>query len=380
MAVGTAHPIRVYDALLADIRSRVEGGEYGPAKLLPSEKVLARNHNISRWAVREALDVLEGENLIERIPGRGTVVARPRVQRSVEIKSLAVVVDVTVETRQNSYALELLHHIRSSNPKLSRPFSLSYHFHDFAEDEGFLEALPDDLVVVIPFSHKCQTRLEQLRDEGSPRVICLARKLANDAVPQVYVDHKVGVKRATEYLLTLGHRRILMVMPPSYPGGHSDVRHKAFIQVMQEAGLPASSVLTGHYPGQRDVYELIAEKLASDSAPTAIFVAAGSLTGPTMYALMKMGKHVPEDLSVVAYDDLPEWRAFTPPLTAVRQPLGELAGVLLGTLETYAETGGLPRVRSAICPELVVRESCRGESGKTRMFQVLSESHNEFGR
>jgi DNA-binding LacI/PurR family transcriptional regulator len=354
----------VYDVLLADIRSRVDGGDLAPTQLLPSEKVLARNHSISRWAVREALNVLEGEGLIERIPGRGTIVAGPRVDRRVQVKTLAVVVDVTVESRQNSYALELLQCLRSANLKLSRPFSLSWHFHDFSEDENYLDHLPDDLVAVMPFSHKCQSQLEQRRGDGPPRVICLARELVNDAIPQVYVDHKLGVKWATEYLLTLGHQRILMVMPPSYPGGHSDVRHKAFVKVMQEAGLAACSVLTGHYPGQRDVHGLVAEKLASPSAPTAIFVAAGSLTGPTMYALMRMGKRIPEDLSVVAYDDLPELRAFTPPLTAVRQPLGELADVLLRTLENYIETGRLMNVRTAIRPELVVRESCRGRTDK----------------
>jgi DNA-binding LacI/PurR family transcriptional regulator len=376
MAVGTAQGVRVYDGLLADIRNRVAGGDLGPTQLLPSENTLARSHNISRWAVREALSVLADEGLVERIPSRGTMVADPRSAERMKISSLAIVVDATVDLGRNGYALEILQHIRANNAKLTQPFNVSYHFHDFTEGDGFLDEVDNDLVVVLPFSGRCQSLLEQRPSGDSPRVICLARELSNDALPQVYVDHKLGTRMAVEYLLGIGHRNILMIAPPSYPGGFSDVRCKVFQELMRQAGLSPLIETTVNHPGYQDVYDALAGHLEARGGPTALFIASGMLAAPAMHALSRMGRDVPDDLSVVTYDDMPDLRSFSPPITAVRQPLQELISVMLHALESCARTGRVARIRSAVRPELVVRASCRAEARTAPTLEISHEVLN----
>ena len=108
-----------------------------------------------------------------------------------------------------------------------------------------------------------------------------------------------------------------------------------------------------------------------------MFVANDQMALGVLRALHEAGRRIPEDVSVVGFDDIPEAPYFTPPLTTVRQDFGELGSrslrVLVRAMETF-KVGGRPPAGSLIAPELIVRASTArapspvsGGTGRTRV-------------
>ena len=151
----------------------------------------------------------------------------------------------------------------------------------------------------------------------------------------VGIDERGGARRAAEHLLALGHRRFAVVCEPDV---HRE-RLAGYRKALDGAG---AEWARRRLPGA----------LAADPRPTAILAASDRLALGALDAARAAGLRVPEDLSVVGFDDLPGAAGSKPPLTTIRQPLlekGEIAGRLL--------TAG-PTDHAAILPvELVVRGS-----------------------
>lgn len=143
-------------------------------------------------------------------------------------------------------------------------------------------------------------------------------------VPTIDADSYGGAVSATELLLSLGHRRI------AFMGGRTELdssreREKGFRDAMKAAGVGVdpSLVCESRYDpdiATRKAYEL----LSRHDRPTAIFCANDVTAMRTTAVAREMGLRIPEDVSVVGFDDIPEASLNDPPLTTVRQPLGEM--------------------------------------------------------
>jgi DNA-binding LacI/PurR family transcriptional regulator len=177
----------------------------------------------------------------------------------------------------------------------------------------------------------------------------------------VLVDHAAGAYEATRHLLSLGHRRIAMVNGPAN-FGPSKARDTGYRQALAEAKLnwePSLSfqVAAGHREEGFDVGEKL---LKLRSAPTAVLVAAGDVcaTG-VILALKKNGMAVPQQISVVGFDDQPFASLMDPALTTVRQPLTKVGGAAFQLLRQamQAEQGPRRAQKLVFQAELIVRAS-----------------------
>ncbi|MGH9106216.1 MAG: LacI family DNA-binding transcriptional regulator [Acidimicrobiales bacterium] len=197
-------------------------------------------------------------------------------------------------------------------------------------------------------------------------------KLVAHRVPFVVIDpsgepapevHSVGATNwagglaATKHLIDLGHRRIGTITGPS-DLLCSRARLDGYHAALGMAGLPVDEQLERegdfHVEGG---YRQAKALLELDQPPTAIFAANDLSALGVIRAAREVRVRVPEQLSVVGFDDLPlaEWT--TPALTTVRQPLTEMAGVAVRTLLNSAETTGAPKHRVELATDLVLRES-----------------------
>ena len=173
-------------------------------------------------------------------------------------------------------------------------------------------------------------------------------------LPFVAVDNTAGAARATRYLLDLGHRTVHHV---GGPGSWLDARERTrgWSQTLAAAGAERPEVLAGDWSA-RSGYE-IGLQLARRPEVTAVFCANDHMALGLLRALGEQGRRVPEDVSVVGFDDIPEAAFFRPPLTTVRQDFGELGRralrLLVDTICDHHSAGSpLP-----VDPELVVRSS-----------------------
>lgn len=166
---------------------------------------------------------------------------------------------------------------------------------------------------------------EQLSAKGIPFVVFDPTEEPPDDVPFVGATNWRGGQSATRHLIELGHRRIAMI------GGPRDVscfraRQAGYTSALEAAGLPADPGLVVSAPLTREGGgEAARELLTRSDRPTAVF-AANDLQALGVYqAARELGLTIPDDLSVVGFDDLPVVAWVDPPLTTVHQPLTEMA-------------------------------------------------------
>ncbi|MDT0322446.1 LacI family DNA-binding transcriptional regulator [Streptomyces millisiae] len=176
-------------------------------------------------------------------------------------------------------------------------------------------------------------------------------------VPSVGATNWQGGVSATEHLIALGHRRIAVV------GGYrrkmcSSARVAGFRSAMAAAGLrvPPEYVRHGDFD-ETVAHRRMRELLALPEPPTAVFACSDQMALGVCQAAREHGLRVPEDVSVVGFDDLPQARWSVPGLTTVRQPLAEMAATALRLLRRMMDGDRPDGVRTELSTRLVVRNS-----------------------
>lgn len=175
--------------------------------------------------------------------------------------------------------------------------------------------------------------------------------------PTVDSDSLAGARAATEYLISLGHRRI------GFLGGRPDLesarlREQGYREALKGAGIGVDAGLMrvgGYRPDLAD--QPAHELLSMPDRPTAIF-AANDLSGiRTMEVARELGLRVPDDISVIGFDNVPESALTDPPLTTVAQPIHQMGAEALGMVTDLIR--GVPREPHVRLPtSLILRGSC----------------------
>ena len=222
--------------------------------------------------------------------------------------------------------------------------------------------------------------LESLRDRATDAVILvmtdldseLGAELARLHVPAVVIDpagvpaldvptigatNWSGAVAATEHLVALGHERIAHVA--GRPGlWCSRSRLDGYRAGLDAAGIESAAQLVvegdfDYVSGYRAGRTLLGLK----KPPTAVFAASDQMAMGVYEAVRKAGRRVPDDVSVVGFDDLPEATWASPPLTTVRQPLTQMGRMAVRTALRLIDGESVESPRVELATELVVRES-----------------------
>lgn len=165
-------------------------------------------------------------------------------------------------------------------------------------------------------------------------------------------DQTQGTRRAIEHLLGLGHRNILHFAGP-LDWHVARTRADAWRDTLAHAGLSTLEPAEGDWSADSG-YAYARNANLGDA--TAIFVGNDQMALGVLHGLEKRGLRVPEDISVVGFDDVPEARHFSPPLTTVRQDFSALGELMLTDLLAAIEHRPSPE-RILLESTLVVRES-----------------------
>jgi LacI family transcriptional regulator len=188
--------------------------------------------------------------------------------------------------------------------------------------------------------------------------VFMDREIEGTEADAVRVDNRLGMRLIAEHLVRLGHERIGMISGPLEKSSGYE-RYQGLRSALVELGmnLDDSLVRFGNFrsPSGR---EGARELLRLSRPPTALVVANNQMTLGALLAIQEMGLRIPDDVSVVGFDD-PEWAPLAnPPLTTLAQPTYEMgitaARMLLDKIEKNAEAA--PRTLF-MEPELVVRNS-----------------------
>jgi DNA-binding LacI/PurR family transcriptional regulator len=195
-------------------------------------------------------------------------------------------------------------------------------------------------------------------DAGVPLVV-----VASEPTPglhRVSMDQYAGARLATEHLIALGHREIRHVTGPADSMDAAE-RRRGWTDAMRDHGLEARPPVVGDWLAASG--DAAARAILEEGVATAVFVANDQMSLGLLHACFAAGVRVPDDLSVIGFDDIPEAAFFTPALTTVRQDFEALGHDIMATvLDVLRDEPDAPD-RTARVPEVVVRASTAAPAG-----------------
>jgi LacI family transcriptional regulator len=173
-------------------------------------------------------------------------------------------------------------------------------------------------------------------------------------MPVVTIDQFAGAQLATQHLLDLGHETVWHVAGPrDWP--EALLRIEGWRATLSAAGVRTPPMLHGDW-SPRSGFEA-GRELAASPDVTAVFAANDQMALGVLHAFHRAGIKVPEQVSVVGFDDMPEAEYFSPALTTIRQDFDEVGRRGLQTLMSMIDDSGADVPEIPVTPRLVVRSS-----------------------
>jgi LacI family transcriptional regulator len=216
--------------------------------------------------------------------------------------------------------------------------------------------LVDGLLLVLP--RNAEAYLETLRQRRFPYVLVDHQGLGFD-VPSVGATNWQGGYDGTRYLIELGHRRIGFITGDMTMGCARD-RLAGYEQALKDAQISIDPALIreGDFM-QPEGFRCANELLDLAAPPTAIFASNDVSAFGVMEAVRNHGLRIPDDISILGFDDIPQAAQVYPSLTTVRQPLAEMGRAAAQLLFSYIQEPDAAIQRIELPTKLIVRRSCQ---------------------
>jgi LacI family transcriptional regulator len=238
--------------------------------------------------------------------------------------------------------------------------------------ERYLEMLLDRrieaLIVVANWVFLDINLLGDLEKSSIPTAM-IGCEMKTDSISSVIVDNEVGGHMALEHLHSLGHRKIAFIRGPK-PLIDSSPRWRGIRNCAKECDLELDARLIMELPESRDPMSSfesglkLTEELIRQKRPFTALLAFDDMSAfGAIRALTKAGLRVPEQCSVIGFDDVATSAIYTPSLTTVRQPMEAMGasavGIVVDGINAVLEKREIGATHRKVAPELVVRESTR---------------------
>ena len=285
---------------------------------------------------------------------------RNRVKQGLRKKSSGIV-DMLVPGLDNLYSIEIVRGVEEVVSRTNLRLALSVTHDTLQLEQRWLTKIlnggtTDGAILVL--SHGQQQYFDTLSKHKIPFVVVDQRGELGPDIPSVGATNWFGGRTATEYLISLGHRRIAVITgPPSLRC--SQDRLAGYRAALDDAGIPIDPALirSGEFV-QETGYDQACALVELPEPPTAIFTGNDVQAMGAYGALRARGLCIPDDMSIIGFDDVPLASILSPALTTVRQPLMEMGRVGTTMLLRLIAGEPLDSTRVELTTTLCVRDSC----------------------
>ncbi len=308
-------------------------------------RVLNNNPNVKPHLKESVLDAMK------ELQYRPSGIARSMRNQSVPVVGL-IISDI-----QNPFFTSMVRAVEDKALENGYTVLLCNSDEDPEKEQLYINVLSRERVagiIIIPSHESC---CEGLKNLNIPIVI-VDRRLNVINTDRVMLDNVYGSKVATRHLIELSHKRIGLVGAPLNVSVGVD-RRQGYVEALEEAGLPVdeSLIAIGNFK-EEGGYQAAKRLLELPDRPTALFPVNNLMTMGTLQAIYEFNLKIPQDVSIIGFDDMPWLSLINPPLTAVRQPVyqigAEAAEILFDRIEGNLDA---PIKTIVLRPELVVRSS-----------------------
>ena len=189
-------------------------------------------------------------------------------------------------------------------------------------------------------------------------VVLACEYIEGSNIPTVSIDNVSAARKATEHLIQLGHKRIGFISGPLNVVLGKD-RLKGFYQGMAQNNLEVEPVLVqeGDFSYESG-FNIMMKFLALMNPPTGVFVANDEMAFGAIQAIKSKGLHVPDDISVIGFDDIKFSAIFEPPLTTISQPTFEIGSLAMQLLIRLINKEEMQKNQYILEDQLIIRKSC----------------------
>ena len=376
----------LYRRIQNALRGRIRKGDWMPGQMLPTRRVLCSEFGTTQVTLDKAIEGLIREGLLRAARGSGTFVASAPVRAlriGVVIKRSGPEETLEEHWDDNFYFGPLFRGIRDGVTGQSVEMLYSnIQSGDYADFSR--EMMLDGMILILPALEDVP-KLHALTAAG---VVYVAAGFstgdpADAALPCVDTNNREAANEAVTHLLELGHRRVAIINLTTSQGNHHD-RLEGYFDALASAGLaviPDDLVL---YPTQSmdrfdpHIESWLLRVKDSVGLPSAIFACDYRMALSTLQVLRQHKLRVPEDISLVAFDDPLSAAHLTPPLTAVHQPVYQMgllaAKRLLAALQAEDSAAPIVQGKQVLSNTLIVRES----TSSPRQATALTELHQSL--
>lgn len=233
---------------------------------------------------------------------------------------------------------------------------------DLDEQKKYIDVLLQRKVDGFIFAsvHCKDPSLNPVVDSKVPYILYNRRMVHNDNINYVVLDNELGAYIAVEHLYNLGHRRIALIRGPNiFSTGRE--RYSGYVKALKAFGLAYDEniVVQGRY-NEKQSYDAAVKLISADNPPTAIFASNDLMALSALEAIISSGLKVPDDISVVGFDDIEIASHSAIQLTTVSQNRNMMAEIAIDSLRKIINKEGLQLpVQVVLKPMLTVRKTCR---------------------
>ncbi len=307
------------------------------------------------------------EEVINRMGYRPSAIARSIKQKR------TMVIGLIIPKIKNVFYIQIIDAIEKLIQKRGYTLVLANSDEDLETEVAYLQTFAKmrvDGLIIASAGRKDFSRitpeLTSFKSLEIP-IVLIVRTLNDGIFDNVAIDNENGACRATEYALSQGHRRIAIISSPEHTSASGErisgyLRALGRFRIRENPNLIKISDLRPECG-----YQATKELCGLPSPPTAIFVASNFPLLGSLKALHELGRKIPDDMSLICFDD-PDWGPYlNPPLTAVRPDSEKLCETAVSFLfdritRNYA---GPPR-HSVVGTELIIRDSVSSRRGESR--------------
>ncbi len=265
------------------------------------------------------------------------------------------VIGVVIPDVENPHYTEMVREMESAAFAADDSMLLSNTDEDPAKQATYLGVLEAEMPagVILAPSDPSGREIGRLLDRGVP-IVAVDRPVTDERAHCIVVDNEAGARRATELLIDLGHRRIGFVGGPS---GIPSADQRLGGYAAATAGLGLNRIVCDGGFRIDPARVAVGQLLDSAEPPTALLVANNLMTIGALEAIAERTLAIPGEVSVIAFDD-PFWTEIVnPALSAVRQPVREIAQRAIELLLRDVRSGLSTAERTVLPVDLVVRRS-----------------------
>lgn len=335
---------------------------------LPSLRELAKRFHVSTITVRQALRALEKEGQVQCIPGVGVFTASIAPETATRQAAIAFAT-IEIENALTAQVTECMGEVCLRRTWSMQLFGAHGDTELEARNLAYMAKSGLKGAVIVPAdSTENIEAMVRLKLNGCP-IVLIGRAVPGLQVDVVESDHEKGAYLAAEYLLTRGHRHVLMVTPKSMPTT-SSTRLRGYEQALADHGLEPlrgwkvwiDDALTAQ--GRREGknfwggYAAVLPVLKESEPPIAVLAHDAHSGWGVFEACRELGLNIPNDVSIVCLDDAEFTQALSPPMTAIRERTKEVACAAVELLERRLLDEAGPRPQHVLVDvELIERGS-----------------------